>query len=185
MINDIKQDAEQRMKKCIEALHNELAKLRTGRAHPSLLEHVRVDYYGSPVPLSQVANISVLDARTLSVAPWEKDMVAKVEKAILESDLGLNPAVSGTLMRIPLPALTEERRKDLVKVLRGESEKTRVAIRNVRRDANHHVKELLKDKDISEDDDRRAQDLIQKLTDQHVAEVDKILAQKETDLMQV
>ena len=151
MINDIARDAKHRMEKSIETFHSELAKLRTGRAHPSLLEHIRVDYYGTPTPLNQVANVNVQDARTLNVSPWEKNMVQVVEKAIMESDLGLNPATTGQLIRIPLPALTEERRRDLTKVLRSEAEKTRVAIRNVRRDANHTVKELLKEKEITED----------------------------------
>lgn len=185
MINEISQDAEVRMKKSIEALLGELAKLRTGRAHPSLLEHIRVDYYGSATPLNQVANVSVLDARTLSVQPWEKTMVQAIEKAILESDLGLNPATTGELIRIPLPALTEERRKDLVKVLRAEAEKARIAIRNIRRDSNNDFKDLLKEKEITEDDDRRAQDRIQKMTDKYVAEVDAILTEKEADLMAV
>ncbi len=185
MINEISQDAEQRMKKSIEVLQNELAKLRTGRAHPSLLEHIRVDYYGSSTPLNQVANVSVLDARTLSVQPWEKTMVGAIEKAILESDLGLNPATTGELIRIPLPALTEERRKELVKVLRSEAEKARVAIRNIRRDSNGDFKDLLKEKEITEDDERRAQDRIQKITDKYVAEVDTILSEKEADLMAV
>lgn len=185
MLNEIKQNAEKRMKKSIDVLHNELAKLRTGRAHPSLLEHVRVDYYGSEVPLSQVANVTVLDARTLSVSPWEKQMVQVVEKAIMESDLGLNPATSGQLIRIPLPALTEERRKELIKVLRNEAEKARVAIRNVRRDANNDVKDLLKEKEITEDEERGSQDGIQKLTDKHIAEVESILSQKEKDILEI
>jgi ribosome recycling factor len=185
MINDIARDAKHRMEKSIETFHSELAKLRTGRAHPSLLEHIRVDYYGTPTPLNQVANVNVQDARTLNVSPWEKNMVQVVEKAIMESDLGLNPATTGQLIRIPLPALTEERRRDLTKVLRSEAEKTRVAIRNVRRDANHTVKELLKEKEITEDEQHRAEDAMQKLTDQFVAEVDKVLSQKETDIMAV
>jgi ribosome recycling factor len=185
MVNEVKQSAEERMQKSLDVLHTELSKLRSGRAHPSLLEHVKVDYYGSAVPISQVANITVMDARTLSVSPWEKDMVQKIEKAIMESDLGLNPATTGDIMRIPLPHLTEERRKELVKVLRNESEKTRVSIRNIRRDANGETKRKLKEKMISEDDDRRSQDAIQKLTDKYIAEVDKLLSKKEADVMEL
>lgn len=185
MIREIQQDAENRMQKSIEALHTELSKLRTGRAHPSLLEHIRVDYYGSMMPLNQVANVTAPDARTLAVQPWEKKMVQIIEKAIMESDLGLNPATSGDLIRVPIPALNEQRRKELVKVLRAESEKARVSIRNIRRDANNDLKELLKEKEISEDDERRAQEVIQKITDKYTEEVDKILAQRETDIMTV
>ncbi|MEN9434088.1 MAG: hypothetical protein RLZZ422_1677 [Pseudomonadota bacterium] len=185
MINDIKKDAEVRMQKSIEALKAAFVKIRTGRAHPSLLDHVTVDYYGSQVPLSQVANVSAEDARTLTVTPWEKPMVAVIEKAILNSDLGLNPNSAGTTIRVPLPPLTEERRKDLVKVVRGEAEGARVAIRNIRRDANDKFKTLQKDKDISEDDERRGQEAIQKITDQYIKEVDVVLERKEQDLMAV
>ncbi|OGT30144.1 MAG: ribosome recycling factor [Gammaproteobacteria bacterium RIFCSPHIGHO2_12_FULL_35_23] len=183
MIKEISQQAETRMKKSVEALQTELAKLRTGRAHTSLLEHIKVEYYGSLMPLNQVANVAVLDARTLSVQPWEKNMVTVVEKAILESDLGLNPATSGMLIRIPLPALTEERRRELTKVLRNEGEKAKVAIRNIRRDSNNELKELLKEKAVTEDDERKSQEAIQKLTDKFIAEVETVLAQKEADLM--
>ena len=183
MIEDIVKDAGVRMTKSIEALRQSLGKVRTGRAHPSLLDHLRVEYYGSEVPISQVANIGVEDARTLTVTPWEKPMVQVVEKAILSSDLGLNPATAGTVIRIPMPPLTEETRRDLVKVVRQEGESAKVAIRNIRRDANSDIKDLLKDKAISEDDERRAQDEIQRLTDQRVGEVDKVLEKKESELM--
>lgn len=185
MLNDIKKDAEVRMQKSIEALKAAFVKIRTGRAHPSLLDHVTVDYYGSPVPLSQVANVSAEDARTLTVTPWEKPMVAVIEKAILNSDLGLNPNSAGTTIRVPLPPLTEERRKDLVKVVRGEAEGARVAIRNIRRDANDKLKALQKDKQISEDEERRGQEAVQKVTDQYIKEVDVVLERKEQDLMAV
>lgn len=185
MLNEIKKDADVRMGKSIEALKGELAKIRTGRAHPSILDHISVDYYGSMVPLSQVASIAVEDSRTLSLTPWEKPMVQVVEKAILTSDLGFNPATSGMVIRIPMPPLTEERRKDMIRIVRHEGEGTRVAIRNIRRDANSDIKSLLKDKDISEDESHGAEDLIQKITDQHVAEVDKILQQKEKDLLEI
>lgn len=185
MIEDIKKDAAERMAKCVAALRNELKKLRTGRASTSLLEHVRVDYYGSEVPLQQVANVAVEDSRTLTVVPWEKQMVPVIEKAIMKSDLGLNPATAGSVIRVPLPALTEERRRELTKVVRQEGEGARVAIRNVRRDVMHELKEMLKEKLVSEDDDRRAQEEVQKLTDKFVAEVDHVLADKEKDLMQV
>jgi ribosome recycling factor len=185
MIEDIKKDAAERMAKCVAALRNELKKLRTGRASTSLLEHVRVDYYGSEVPLQQVANVAVEDSRTLTVVPWEKQMVPVIEKAIMKSDLGLNPATAGSVIRVPLPALTEERRRELTKVVRHEGESARVAIRNVRRDVMHELKEMLKEKLVSEDDDRRAQEEVQKLTDKYVAEVDHVLAEKEKDLMQV
>lgn len=185
MIEDIKKDADSRMQKSIEALRQEFSKLRTGRAHTSLLDHVTVSYYGSEVPLNQVANVGVEDSRTLTITPWEKTMVQPIEKAIMTSDLGLNPATAGTVIRVPLPPLTEERRKDLVRVVRHEAEGAKVAIRNIRRDANHHIKELLKEKEISEDEDRRAEDEIQKLTDKYVAQVDELLAAKETDLMAV
>ncbi len=185
MINEIQEDARTRMDKSIESLRQELTKLRTGRAHTSLLDHIHVSYYGSEVPLNQVANVNVLDPRTLGVTPYEKTMVQEVEKAILNSDLGLNPASAGTLIRVPLPALTEERRKDLIRVVRHEAEQARVAVRNIRRDAIHSLKELLKEKEISEDEEHRAQDRIQKLTDEKVAEVDKVLEAKEKDLMEI
>ena len=185
MIQDVKKDADARMKKSIESFKSELSKIRTGRAHTSLLDHVTVEYYGSQVPLSQVASISVEDARTLMVSPWEKQMVAVIEKAILTSDLGLNPATAGMAIRVPMPPLTEERRRDLVKVVRHEAENARVAIRNIRRDANNDLKSLLKDKDISEDEERRGQDDSQKLTDKYVAEVDQLLGVKDKELMEV
>ena len=185
MIEDIKKDAAERMAKCVAALRNELKKLRTGRASTNLLEHLRVDYYGSEVPLQQVANVAVEDSRTLTVVPWEKQMVPVIEKAIMKSDLGLNPATAGTVIRVPLPALTEERRRDLSKVVRHEGENARVAIRNVRRDVMHELKEMLKEKLVSEDDDHRAQDEVQKLTDKYVGEVDQVIAEKEKELMQV
>ncbi|HPE60415.1 MAG TPA: ribosome recycling factor [Thiolinea sp.] len=185
MIDDILQDAEQRMQKSIEALKGELAKIRTGRAHPSLLDHVTVDYYGTPTPLGQVANISIEDARTLSITPWEKPMVSVIEKAILTSDLGLNPATAGTVIRVPVPPLTEERRRDLVKVVKNEVESAKVAIRNIRRDANSDFKTLEKEKAISEDDERRAEDRVQKLTDKYVGEVDTVFEKKEKDLMEI
>ncbi len=185
MINDIKKDATARMAKSIEAFREELAKLRTGRAHTSLLDHVRVDFYGTEVPINQAANVTVQDARTLVVTPWDKGMVQAIEKAIMSSDLGLNPATAGTVIRVPLPPLTEERRKDMIKVVRHEAENARVAIRNVRRDANGGLKELTKAKEITEDEERRAQDEIQKLTDKYVAEVEKVLAEKEKDLMAI
>lgn len=185
MIEDILKDADDRMDKTLKALRSELAKIRTGRSHPSLLEHISVSYYGSQVPLNQVANISVLDARTLGVAPWDKNMVADIEKAILNSDLGLNPVTTGSVMRVPLPALTEERRKELTRVVRSEAEKARIALRNIRRDANHHIKELLKEKLITEDDDRRQEDRIQKITDAHTRDVEVILEEKETELMEI
>ena len=185
MINEILDDAEERMSKSVDALSSALTKIRTGRAHPSLLEHITVEYYGAETPLNQVANVSVEDARTLSITLWEKDMVKAVEKAIMKSDLGLNPATAGTVIRIPMPALTEERRRDLVKVVRQEGEKAKVAIRNIRRDANSDFKELEKESEISEDDERRAQDQVQKLTDAAVKKVDGVLAEKEEDLMQV
>lgn len=185
MINDIKKSAEQKMHKSLEVLKVDLGKVRTGRAHTGILDHVQVDYYGSPVPISQVANISLADARTITVQPWEKPMIAKVEKAIRDADLGLNPATNGDVIRVPMPMLTEERRKDLIKVVRGEAESAKVSVRNVRRDANDALKKLLKDKEIGEDDERRAQDEVQKLTDKHIAEIDKVLQAKETDLMAV
>ena len=185
MINDIKKDAEARMKKAIEVLGNNFNKIRTGRAHPSLLDGISVDYYGTPTPLSQVANINIEDARTLSVSPWERNLVPVIEKAIMKSDLGLNPSTNNGLIRIPLPMLTEETRKNFIKQARAEAENGRVAVRNVRRDVLGDVKALLKDKAIGEDDDRRAQDEIQKITDKYIAEVDKTLAAKEVDLMAV
>ncbi|MEJ2308885.1 MAG: ribosome recycling factor [Gammaproteobacteria bacterium] len=183
MIDDIKSDAADRMGKSVSALETELAKLRTGRAHPSLLEHISVSYYGADTPLNQVANVTVEDGRTLVVQPWEQNMVSPVEKAILESDLGLNPNTAGTVIRIPLPPLTEERRKDLVKIVRNEGEQAKVAVRNIRRDANTELKNLVKDKLITEDDEHRGQEVIQKLTDQHVKEIDQRVEQKEKDLM--
>lgn len=183
MIREILQDAGERMTKSIDALKQSLGRVRTGRAHPSLLDHLRVDYYGSEVPISQVANIGVEDARTLTVTPWEKPMVQLVEKAILSSDLGLNPATAGTVIRIPMPPLTEETRRGLVKVVRQEGESAKVAVRNIRRDANSDFKELLKEKEITEDEERRAEEEIQKLTDQRVAEIDKVIEEKESDLM--
>ncbi|HHH37952.1 MAG TPA: ribosome recycling factor [Sedimenticola sp.] len=185
MIDDIRKDAQSRMGKSVEALGHELAKVRTGRAHPSLLDHITVPYYGSDVPLSQVANVSVEDSRTLAVSPWERNMVPVVEKAIMNSDLGLNPNTAGNVIRVPLPPLTEERRRDLIKVVRQEGEQAKVAIRNIRRDANHELKEAKKEKLISEDDERRGEEIIQKLTDQHVKKVDALLAEKEEDLMAI
>lgn len=184
MLAEIKQDARVRMSKSLDALRHELAKIRTGRAHPSLLEHVQVDYYGSEVPISQAASVAVEDARTLSVTPWDKSMVAVVEKAILTSDLGLNPNTSGQVIRIPLPPLTEERRRDLGKVVHHEGENAKIAIRNIRRDANHQIKELLKEKEISEDEERRAEQEIQSVTNQAVEKVDEIIAEKERELLE-
>lgn len=184
-IAEIKQSADQKMHKSIESLRNNLSKIRTGRATPALLDHVHVEYYGSMVPISQVANVTLIDARTIGVQAWEKPMLAKVEKAIRDSDLGLNPSNQGEIVRVPMPALTEERRRDLTKVVRHEGENAKVAVRNLRRDANQHLKDAVKDKTISEDDERRAQDDIQKLTDKHIAEIDKLLAQKEQELMQI
>ena len=184
-VNQIKKTTDDKMKKSVEALKAGLAKVRTGRAHTGILDHIKVDYYGNETPLSQVANITLVDSRTIGVQPWEKKMVSAIEKAIRDSDLGLNPATQGELVRVPMPALTEERRKELIKVVKHEGENAKVAIRNLRRDANHHLKELLKNKAIPEDQERRAQDEVQKLTDRYVAEVDKLLQQKEADLMQV
>ncbi|MCD6667193.1 ribosome recycling factor [Hydrogenophaga bisanensis] len=184
-IPEIRKNAEHKMQQSIEALKTSLSKVRTGRANPQLLDTVHVEYYGSMLPLSQVANLSLLDARTIGVAPWEKGMGAKIEKAIRESDLGLNPASQGDLIRVPMPPMTEERRKELTKVVRGEGENAKVAVRNLRRDANEHVKRLLKDKLVSEDDDRRAQEDIQKLTDRMIAEIDRVVASKEQDIMAV
>ena len=185
MIDDIKKDSTDRMTKSVDSLRQELTKLRTGRAHASLLDHITVSYYGSEMPLNQVASVAVSDARTLLVTPWERNMVGPIEKAIMTSDLGLNPATAGTSIRIPLPPLTEERRRDLVKVVRHEGEGAKVAVRNIRRDANGQLKALLKDKKISEDADRQAQDEIQKLTDRHIQEIDRILATKEAELMEI
>lgn len=185
MLEEIKKTADQKMQKSLEALKNDLAKVRTGRAHTGLLDHVMVEYYGSMVAVNQVANVNLGDARTINVQPYEKNMIAKVEKAIRDSDLGLNPATNGDVIRVPMPMLTEERRRDLTKIVRTEAEGAKVAIRNVRRDANDALKKLLKDKEISEDDERRAQDEVQKLTDKAVLEVDKLLQVKEADLMAV
>lgn len=185
MLADIKQDARARMNKSLEALRHELAKIRTGRAHPSLLEHVHVDYYGSEVPIGQAASVAVEDARTLSVTPWDKSMVAKIEKAILTSDLGLNPNTAGSVIRIPLPPLTEERRRELGKVVHHEGENAKIAIRNIRRDANAHFKELLKEKEITEDEARKAELDIQEVTDQAVRKVDEIVAEKEKELLEI
>ena len=185
MIDDIKKDASSRMHKSVEALGEHLAKVRTGRAHASLLDHLTVSYYGSEVPLKQVANVGVEDARTITVQPYEQQMVKVVEKAIMESDLGLNPNSAGTLIRVPMPQLTEERRRDMTKIVRHEAEQARVAVRNIRRDCNHDLKSLVKDKLISEDDEHRGQEIIQKLTDQHVKEIDQLLEIKEKDLMSI
>lgn len=185
MIADVKKTAEQKMQKSIETLKANLGKVRTGRAHTGLLDHITVDYYGNPTPINQVASISLLDARTIGVTPFEKKMASAIEKAIRDSNLGLNPSTMGDTVRVPMPALTEERRKDLIKVVRSEAEDARVAVRNLRRDANTHLKDLLKDKKVSEDDERRGQDDIQKLTDRHIAEVDKMLAAKEAELLAV
>jgi len=185
MIPELKKSTEHKMQKSLEALKNDLGKVRTGRAHAGILDHVQVDYYGSMMPINQVANVNLIDARTIGVTPWEKKMAAVIEKAIRDSDLGLNPATVGDMVRVPMPALTEERRKDLIKVVRHEAENARVAVRNLRRDANHALKEAMKAKTISEDDERRAQEDVQKLTDRTIAEIDKALAQKESDLMAV
>jgi ribosome recycling factor len=185
MIAELKKNTEQKMKKTLEALKNDLSKVRTGRAHTGILDHVMVDYYGAQTPLTGVANVTLLDARTIGISPWEKKMVAAIEKAIRESGLGLNPAAMGDVIRVPMPTLTEERRKELVKVVRGEAENARVAVRNLRRDANHVLKDALKKKEVPEDDERRAQDEVQKLTDRHVAEIDKMLQQKEAELLAV
>jgi len=185
MIADIKKSAEQKMRKTVEALKTDLAKIRTGRAHSGLLDHIVVDYYGTPTPIPQVGNVTLLDARTISVSPWDRKMAPAIEKAIRDSDLGLNPASMGETVRVPMPVLTEERRRDLTKVVRHEGENARVAVRNVRRDAIHHLKELLKQKKVAEDEERRAQDEIQRLTDRSIADIDKLLQQKEADLMAV
>jgi len=185
MIADIKKNVEQKMNKSLEALKLDLGKIRTGRAHTGLLDHVMVDYYGNPTPVNQVANVTLTDARTIGVQPYEKNMVGPIEKAIRDCDLGLNPATNGELIRVPMPMLTEERRRDLIKVVKSEGEDAKIAVRNIRRDANEQLKKLLKDKAVGEDDERRAQDDVQKLTDRFVAEIDKALQAKETDLMAV
>ena len=182
---DVRKTTEQKMQKSVEALKQDLTKVRTGRAHAGLLDHVLVDYYGNPTPIPQIGSVSLLDARTLAVTPWEKKLLSTVEKAIRDSDLGLNPSSDGERVRVPMPPLTEERRRDLIKVVRHEAENARVAVRNIRRDAIHHLKEMLKKKEIPEDQERKAQDDVQKLTDRHIAEIDKILQQKEADLMAV
>jgi ribosome recycling factor len=185
MIADIKKSAEQKMMKSVETLKHDLGKVRTGRAHTGLLDHIQVDYYGSPMPIAQCANLTLADARTIGVQPWEKKMIPVIEKAIRDSDLGLNPVTSGDLIRVPMPALTEERRRDLIKVVRHEAENARIAVRNIRRDANEHLKKLLKEHAVAEDEERHAQTDVQKLTDRFIAEIDKLLATKETDLMAV
>jgi ribosome recycling factor len=185
MISDVKKTADQKMHKSIETLKADLAKIRTGRAHTGLLDHIHVDYYGTTMPLPQVANVTLADARTIGVQPWEKKMIPVVEKAIRESDLGLNPATSGDMIRVPMPALTEERRRDLIKVVHKEAEGARIAVRNIRRDANEQLKKLLKDKQCSEDEERRAHDELQKLTDRFVAEIDNLMQVKEADLMAI
>jgi len=185
MIPELKKSTEQKMGKSIEAFKNDLAKVRTGRAHTGLLDHITVDYYGTPTPLNQVAKVILMDARTIGVTPFEKKMIQGVEKAIRESDLGLNPATSGDTVRVPMPSLTEERRKELIKVVKHEAENARVAVRNLRRDAIHHLKEALKKKEVAENDERRAQDDVQKLTDRYIGEIDKLLHQKEAELMAV
>jgi ribosome recycling factor len=184
-VADTKKGAEQKMQRSIDAFKNDLSKIRTGRAHTGLLDHIQVDYYGSPVPISQVANLTLVDARTIGVQPWEKKMVTVVEKAIRESDLGLNPATQGDVIRVPMPALTEERRRELTKVVKSEGETAKVAVRNLRRDANEQLKKLVKDKEISEDDERRASDDVQKLTDKFVTEIDKLVQTKEAEIMTV
>jgi ribosome recycling factor len=184
-LEDIKKTAHEKMGKSLEALKNELHKIRTGRAHPGLLDQVHVDYYGSSVPISQVANVTLLDARTISVQPWEKGMAAKIEKAIRESDLGLNPSSQGDLLRVPMPALTEERRKELTKVVRHTGEESKIAVRAVRREANEHLKKMLKDKEVPEDEERRAQDEVQRLTDRTIAEIDRLVHGKEAEVMAV
>ena len=183
--SQLKTNADQKMQKSIETFKANLAKIRTGRASPGILEHIMVDYYGNPTPISQVANLGLADARTINVTPWEKNMVAVVEKAIRDSDLGLNPATQGAVIRVPMPPLTEERRKELTKVVKSEGEETKIAIRNLRRDANEHLKRLVKDKEISEDEERRAQDEIQKLTDRYVTDVDKLVLEKDKEIMTV
>ena len=184
-IADIKRNAEQKMNKSIEALKVDLGKVRTGRAHTGILDHVMVDYYGTPTPIPQVANVTLIDNRTIGVTPWDKKLAGVLEKAIRDSDLGLNPSTQGDLVRVPMPALTEERRRDLIKVVKHEGENSRIAIRNLRRDAIHALKELLKEKEVSEDQERRAQDEVQKLTDKFIADVDNALAAKEADLLAI
>ena len=185
MIADVKKTAEQKMKKTLDTLKGDLAKIRTGRAHAGILDHIVVDYYGTPTPIQQLANVTLVDSRTIGISPWDKKMSGAIEKAIRDSDLGLNPATQGDTVRVPMPALTEERRKELIKVVRHEGETARVAVRNVRRDANNHLKDLLKQKKVAEDEERRAQDDVQKLTDRHIADIDKLLLQKESDLMAI
>jgi len=185
MIAELKKTAEQKMVKSVDALKVDLGKVRTGRAHPGILDHIQVDYYGSPTPLTQVASVSLIDARTIGVTPWEKKMASVIEKAIRDSDLGLNPSTTGEIVRVPMPSLTEERRRDLIKVVRGEAEDAKVAVRNIRRDANAELKALLKDKKVAEDDERRGQDDVQKLTDRFIAEIDKALQVKEAELLAV
>ena len=184
-VADVRKTTEQKMHKSLDALKTDLAKVRTGRAHTGLLDHITVDYYGTSMPISKVANVSLLDARTLGVSPWEKKMLGVIEKAIRESDLGLNPATQGDVVRVPMPSLTEERRRELIKVIKHEAENTKVAVRNLRRDANHALKELLKSKAVSEDEERRAQEDIQKITDKHIADIDKMVAGKEAELMAI
>ena len=185
MLDDIKKDAGERMAKSVAALKQDFTKIRTGRAHTSLLDHITVEYYGSQVPLNQVSNVGIEDSRTLTVTPWEKEMVPVIEKAIINSDLGLNPATAGTVIRVPLPPLTEERRKDLIRVVRNEAEGSRIAVRNIRRDAIHDIKDLMKEKMIGEDDEHRGEDEIQAITDKYVAEIDQVLAEKESELMEI
>ena len=185
MIPELKKNVEQKMQKSVEALKNDLSKVRTGRAHTGLLDHVMVDYYGTPTAIPQIASVNLIDARTIGVSPWEKKLLGAVEKAIRDSDLGLNPSAMGDIVRVPMPALTEERRKDLIKVVRGEAETARIAVRNVRRDANSTLKDALKAKTVAEDDEHRAQDDVQKLTDKYIAEIDKMLVHKEQELMQI
>jgi ribosome recycling factor len=185
VLEDIKKDASGRMAKSVSALRQEMTKIRTGRAHTSLLDHITVEYYGSQVPLNQVSNVNVEDSRTLTITPWEKDMVPVIEKAIMGSDLGLNPATAGTVIRVPLPPLTEERRKDMIRVVRQEAENGRIAVRNIRRDAISDVKDLMKEKMIGQDDEHRAEDEIQSITDKYVAEIDQVLAEKEAELMEI
>ena len=185
MLEEIKKDAADRMAKSVASLKTDLTKIRTGRAHTSLLDHITVEYYGSQVPLNQVSNVNVEDSRTLTVTPWEKDMVAVIEKAIMGSDLGLNPQSAGTVIRVPLPPLTEERRKDMIRIVRQEAEGGRIAVRNIRRDAIHDIKDLLKEKMIGEDDEHRAEDEIQTITDKYVAQIDELLAEKEAELMEI
>lgn len=185
MLDDIKKDAGERMAKSVASLKSELTKIRTGRAHTSLLDHITVEYYGAQTPLNQVSNVGVEDSRTLTVTPWEKEMVAVIEKAIMGSDLGLNPQSAGTVIRVPLPALTEERRKDMIRVVRHEAEGGRIAVRNIRRDAIHDIKDLLKEKMIGEDEEHRAEDEIQTITDKYIAEIDEVLAAKESELMEI